>query len=92
VNADDVDTAKPAPDLVEQALAKAGVPAGRAVFVGDTPWDVEAAHRSGVRCVGVLTGGVSRAELLEAGADEVYQDPAELAARLDASALGPAEG
>ncbi|MFC1415853.1 HAD family hydrolase [Streptacidiphilus cavernicola] len=87
VSADDVDRAKPAPDLVEQALAKAGVTAERAVFVGDTRWDVEAAHRSAVRCIGVLSGGVSRAELLAAGADGVYQDPADLADHLDASAL-----
>jgi len=79
VHAEEVDTAKPAPDLVEQALAKAGTPPDRAVFVGDTPWDVRAAHRAGVRCLGVLTGGVSRAELLEAGAEAVYRDPAELA-------------
>ncbi|QMU76709.1 HAD family hydrolase [Streptacidiphilus sp. PB12-B1b] len=88
VSADDVDTAKPAPDIVEQALDKAGARPERAVFVGDTPWDVKAAHRAGVRCIGVLSGGVSRAELLEAGADEVYQDAAELADRLADSLLG----
>ena len=87
VTDDDVDTAKPAPDLVEQALAKADAAADRAVFVGDTPWDVRAAHRAGVRCIGVLSGGVSRAELLEAGAEEVYQDTAELADRLSDSLL-----
>ncbi len=57
------------------------------MFVGDTPWDVRAAHRAGVRCIGVLSGGVSRAELLDAGAEEVYQDPAELADRLGESLL-----
>jgi HAD superfamily hydrolase (TIGR01509 family) len=92
VTADDVDTAKPAPDLVEQALAKAGTPADRAVFIGDTPWDVRAAHRAGVRCIGVLSGGVSRAELLDAGAEEVYQDAAELAGCLGHSLLGKPVG
>jgi HAD superfamily hydrolase (TIGR01509 family) len=87
VTADDVDTAKPAPDVVEQALAKTGTPAQRAVFIGDTPWDVRAAHRAGVRCIGVLSGGVSRAEMLDAGAEEVYQDAAELADCLDRSLL-----
>ncbi len=91
VNADDVDTAKPAPDLVEQALAKVGGQAGRAVFIGDTPWDVKAAHRAGVRCIGVLSGGVSRAELLDAGADAVYQDTAELVDHLDSSLLASPE-
>ncbi|WP_370468437.1 HAD family hydrolase [Streptacidiphilus sp. P02-A3a] len=91
VNADDVDTAKPAPDLVEQALAKVGGQAGRAVFVGDTPWDVKAAHRTGVRCIGVLSGRVSRAELLDTGTDAVYQGTAELVDRVDSSLLASPE-
>jgi HAD superfamily hydrolase (TIGR01509 family) len=76
----DVDQSKPAPDLVEVALDKAGVPAEQAVFVGDTVWDVEACQKAGVSCIGVLTGGISRAELLGAGAVQVYEDPAELLA------------
>jgi HAD superfamily hydrolase (TIGR01509 family) len=87
VTDDDVDTAKPAPDLVEQALNKADTTAQYAVFIGDTPWDVRAAHRAGVRCIGVLSGGVSRSELLDAGAEEVYEDTDDLADRLDHSLL-----
>ena len=45
----------------------------RAVFVGDTPYDVEAASRAGLGCVGVLTGGFSQAELEEAGAALVVE-------------------
>lgn len=86
-SSDDVDSSKPAPDLVEQALELAGVPARRAVFVGDTVWDVAACRKAGVRCLGVLSGGVSRQELLEAGADEVYEGPGELLRRLDGSPL-----
>src|SRR5699024_5468771 len=71
-SAQDVESAKPGPDLVHTALDAAGVPAERAVFVGDTVWDVEAAERAGVPAVGVLTGGISAAELTEAGAVEVY--------------------
>jgi HAD superfamily hydrolase (TIGR01509 family) len=74
----DVDQSKPAPDLVEVALEKAGVPADRAVFVGDTVWDVQASQKAGVTCIGLLSGGISRAELLEAGAAQVYDDPAAL--------------
>ena len=87
VHADEVDAAKPAPDLVEQALAQSGVEAGRAVFVGDTAWDVLAAHRAGVPCLGVLSGGWSRAELADAGAAQIYRGTAELADVLDASLL-----
>src|SRR5699024_5967024 len=44
----DVEGAKPDPDLVHAALEAADVSAGRAVFVGDAVWDVEAAERAGV--------------------------------------------
>jgi HAD superfamily hydrolase (TIGR01509 family) len=84
----DVESSKPAPDLVEAALAKAGAPAAEAVFIGDTVWDVRACQKAGVRCIGVLSGGVSRDELISAGAAAVYSDPADLLAALDTSLLG----
>jgi HAD superfamily hydrolase (TIGR01509 family) len=76
-SAGDVSRSKPSPDLVELALAKAGADPGQAVFVGDMVWDVQACQRAGVACVGLLSGGTSRAELLEAGAVRVYRDPAD---------------
>ncbi len=84
----DVESSKPAPDLVEAALAKAGASAAEAVFIGDTVWDVEACQKAAVRCIGLLSGGVSRDELISAGAAEIYSDPAELLAALDGSLLG----
>lgn len=75
---DDVEQGKPAPDPVLQALERAGVPAGRAVFVGDSVWDMQAAARAGVTAVGLLCGGIPRADLEEAGAAAVYRDPADL--------------
>jgi HAD superfamily hydrolase (TIGR01509 family) len=86
-SADDVERGKPAPEPVQHALELAGVPAERAVFVGDTVWDMRAGSRAGVRCVGVLCGGIPRADLAEAGADAVYDDPAHLLASLPASPL-----
>ena len=77
-DADDVETAKPAPDIVGVALERAGTPADRAVFVGDTVWDVAAAKRAGVPCVGLRSGGVGEAELTDAGAVAVYDDIAAL--------------
>lgn len=84
---EDVSSSKPAPDLVQQALEKAGVPADRAVFVGDAVWDAEAARKAGVRCLGILTGGWTGQELREAGVEAVYETPAELLAALDSSLL-----
>ncbi|MFF8970111.1 HAD family hydrolase [Streptomyces sp. NPDC014995] len=86
-SADDVEEGKPAPEPVEHALELAGVPAERAVFVGDTVWDMRAGRRAGVRCVGVLCGGIPRADLEEAGAQAIYADPAHLLASLEDSPL-----
>ncbi|KWX56583.1 HAD family hydrolase [Mycobacterium sp. NAZ190054] len=84
----DVDTAKPKPDIVQVALDRAGVTAGDAVFVGDAVWDCEAAGRAGVPSIGVLSGGVSRGELREAGATEVFEDAGELLVKLDSTVIG----
>ncbi|MFJ5774387.1 HAD family hydrolase [Streptomyces sp. NPDC093094] len=81
-SADDVSAGKPAPEPVERALELAGVPAERAVFVGDTVWDMQAGTRAGVPCVALLCGGVARADLEKAGADAVFDDPAHLLSEL----------
>ncbi|MGW1952750.1 HAD family hydrolase [Streptomyces sp. NPDC001920] len=86
-SADDVQEGKPAPEPVEHALELAGVPAERAVFVGDTVWDMRAGTLAGVRCVGLLCGGIPRADLVDAGAQAVYDDPADLLASLADSPL-----
>jgi len=84
---DDVDSSKPDPDLVQIGLDKAGLTAAHAVFVGDTVWDVEAARRAGVPCVCILTGGISAAELRDAGAVAIYDDVATLLREFDDSPL-----
>ena len=83
----DVDQSKPAPDLVQVALDKVGLRPAEAMFVGDAVWDAQACQRAGVPCVGVLSGGISQAELLEAGAVRVYRDAAEILASFPASLL-----
>jgi HAD superfamily hydrolase (TIGR01509 family) len=74
----DVAQSKPAPDLVQVALDKAGAPPEAALFVGDTVWDVQACVKARVPCIGLLSGGIGRDELLGAGAAAVYDDPAAL--------------
>jgi HAD superfamily hydrolase (TIGR01549 family) len=74
---EDVDASKPEPDLLGATLDRMGE-IGRAVFVGDTPYDVEAARRAGMGCIALLTGGFSRAELTEAGAVLVVDSLSEL--------------
>lgn len=83
----DADAGKPAPDIVQAALAQSGLEAKHAVFVGDAVWDGQAAARAGVVFVGMTCGGTSEAELRENGAVAVYRDPAQLLERFAASPL-----
>ncbi|MEO6502059.1 MAG: HAD family hydrolase [Jatrophihabitantaceae bacterium] len=83
----DADSSKPAPDIIEVALDKAGLRPENAVFVGDAVWDVRTCAKAGVRCVGLESGGTSAAELLDAGAVQTFRDPADLLARFAASPL-----
>jgi phosphoglycolate phosphatase-like HAD superfamily hydrolase len=87
VSSAEADASKPAPDVFQRGMEKVGALPGQAIAVGDTGWDVEAARRSGVGCVAVMSGGWSRAELEDAGALAVYRDVAELLDQLDRSPL-----
>jgi HAD superfamily hydrolase (TIGR01509 family) len=79
VNSSVVENPKPAPDIFEEALRRAGATADETVAVGDAVWDVEAARGAGIRTVAVLTGGAYHKEALEeAGAVAVYEDCAAL--------------
>jgi phosphoglycolate phosphatase len=66
-----VATGKPAPDLLELALAESGAHPGEAWMVGDTDWDVQMARSLGVFAVGVCDGSHPRERLEAAGADLV---------------------
>ncbi len=79
VNSSAVENSKPAPDIFELTLERAGGSPDETVAVGDAIWDIESASAAGIRTVAVLTGGAfSRQELEEAGAIEVYENCAAL--------------
>jgi phosphoglycolate phosphatase-like HAD superfamily hydrolase len=59
----------------------------RAVMIGDSTWDCEAAKRAGIPAIAILTGGFSEQELRDAGAVAVYESIVRLAERLDTSPL-----
>lgn len=74
----DVESTKPAPDLVQAALDKTGDEPGGVVMVRDTPWDVQAASEAGVETITVITGGFSeqsRPDQLVAGVVAVLGQP-----------------
>ncbi len=85
---EDVEQSKPAPDLLQVALDAHDLDPERTTVVGDTVWDVESARRAGLPCIGLTCGGISEQELRDAGAVEVYDDPADLLAHFDDSVLG----
>jgi HAD superfamily hydrolase (TIGR01509 family) len=85
---DDVAKSKPHPDIFAAALARLGdVDASRAVVVGDTPYDAEAAGKLNLKTVGVLCGGFPEAELRGAGCVAIFRDPADLLARYEQTPL-----
>lgn len=87
VSSGDVERAKPDPQIVRKAIEESGTDPGQAVMVGDTVWDVLAAQRAGLPCVGLLSGGISEEELRGAGAAETYPGPAALLDQLASSAI-----
>jgi len=84
----DAEESKPAPDILVACLEKLGVSPEDAVFVGDAVWDVKAGAAIGVPVVALTCGGISEAELRDAGAAEVYDNPQHLLERLETSLIG----
>lgn len=83
ITRDQVQYAKPDPDLFLAAAAKLGAPIDQCIVVGDSVWDLLAARRARALSVGLLSGGYGQDELERAGAYRVYQDPADLLKHLD---------
>jgi HAD superfamily hydrolase (TIGR01509 family) len=91
-SADDAERSKPHPDIFEAALAGLkGVRPEEAIVVGDTPYDVEAAAKAGMRTVGLLSGGFGEEALREAGAVAVYRDVSDLLEHYEESPLAGAK-
>ena len=82
---DDAEESKPEPDIILAALKRAGASAGEAIMIGDTPFDVEAARRAGVKVIGFRSGGWGDGDLQ--GAIAIYDGPWDLLAHLDESPL-----
>lgn len=74
-SADDVTKAKPFHDVFGLAISRFGLSARRPVAIGDTPYDVAAAHQIGVPCLALRSGGFPERTL--AAAEAVFDDLAE---------------
>ena len=85
---EDVESTKPAPDLLQVALKSIGEPADApSVMVGDSVYDVEAGKNAGMPSIVVRSGGFGDDELRDAGAVSIHDTPADLRAALDDSPL-----
>ena len=81
----DAEASKPDPEIVEAAIRKSHFDRRELVMLGDTPYDVEAALRAGVRIIALRCGRHSDEDLM--GAAEIYDDPADLLAHFERSIL-----
>lgn len=84
---------KPAPGLIQAAVARSGIAAGDSIVVGDDRRDLEAAQRAGVAAVLVRTGKGRQTEaLLGEAAVPAYDDLRELARAILAGRPGSGDG
>jgi len=80
---DDAERSKPDPDILVAALKASGSSAHRAIMIGDTPYDIEAASRAGLATIAFRCGGWDDAKLH--GAIAIYDDPRDLLDHLSES-------
>jgi HAD superfamily hydrolase (TIGR01509 family) len=92
VTRDEVEHAKPDPDLFLASARGLGISIHDSVVVGDSIWDLLAARRARALGVGLLSGGYGQDELERAGAYRVYQDPGDLLRHLDEVGFRTVEG
>jgi HAD superfamily hydrolase (TIGR01509 family) len=83
--ASDAKKSKPDPDIIHAAIEESGLAADQLIMIGDTPYDVEAASRAGVRIIGFRSGGWNDADL--SGASAIYDGPADLLVHYESSLL-----
>lgn len=79
----DAAQSKPDPDIITAALERGRLSADEAIMLGDTPYDVDAAGRAGVRSVAFRCGGWPDRAL--GGAIAIYDDASDLLRRFDSS-------
>lgn len=78
LGADDVTRAKPDPEPVLVALKRLGFRPQDTLVVGDMPFDILMGRGAGAKTCGVTYGNASKEELVDAGADYLIDDFAEL--------------
>jgi HAD superfamily hydrolase (TIGR01549 family) len=75
ISGEDVEHSKPQPDLIQASLKRSMTPPQRCLLIGDTPYDIQAAARTGVKTVALECGGWPQESLLKAGAVITFKCP-----------------
>ena len=83
--ADDARESKPAPEIVLAALRIARARAVNAAMLGDTTYDILAAHAAGLPAISLRCGGASEMDLSESAA--IFDDPRAFAEALETKSV-----
>ncbi len=75
-SAQDVEKTKPFDDIFSLAISRYRLASRRPVAIGDTPYDIAAAHQIGVPCIGMRSGGFPASTLRSS--DHVFDGVAQL--------------
>jgi HAD superfamily hydrolase (TIGR01549 family) len=78
---EDAEHSKPSPEIFAAALERLGTDGARTLAVGDTPYDILAAHRVPLAVAAVLSGGFERALLVKA--EHLFDDVEALEREID---------
>lgn len=82
IGADATTKHKPEPEPVLLALERLCISCDSAIYVGDSPYDMQSARAANVRALGVAWGAFERQTLADAGAEAIVETPAEMLAYL----------
>ena len=80
-SSNDAPSSQPDPDVIQAALDQLGLSPEDAILNGDTPYDIQAADKAGVRRIALRSGGWD--DRAFEGALVIYDHPADLLAHLD---------
>ncbi|QUN04609.1 HAD-IA family hydrolase [Shewanella yunxiaonensis] len=66
---------KPHPDMLQQLLSHSGIPASRALMIGDSVLDLQMANAAGVAAIGVSYGAHTREKLRTQNPKGIINEP-----------------
>lgn len=87
VSGDDVKHSKPNKDIFAAALSEGGFDAEEVLAIGDSPYDIIAAGKCGIKAIGLLSGGFQLNVLQDVQPIAIYRGPADLLQNIDKSAF-----